>query len=1027
MRDELWFIEFGRGAALPLTPEEAPADGEPVVPCAQGRVVIETARPAPPYFATCSTYRRQIMEQHLSSLASATTQGDVVPSTSAATVSHHSVIHHQRSTFIRSATLGPQSPALRPEDLRVKPWYATDDTSSASKDSPPAAVDQSSCPAYNQFYDLQDSSSNHKETTSSRGVDAVSTRTSSIESENPRASVPRKAYMDLSDAIAMLDETCPNPEASPLMTPRTPRTPLTPHPRNKRARSKSSDNSSNYSSERLNENAKPQEKERKRPFLKKIGISMTEDRPLLAKLAPMIMGKPYLEKIGPSRAVDKPFLEKIGSSRTLDKFIFDTPKSDKRKPVDTSSRMTIAEEPEKKTPKERRDEIRGFSTGERRKSGKNFLLKMYSFETEDLEDSSLAMKAPHRDPLRGASLDDVLDSGPSSMPRINELCAMTNSDIETPSVSVAELVKCRVTTSEEIISSNSCLNSPMEVISWGNSPRRRLPRKNHELADANKNGKENESVPNSPTKRAHSSITPEKVTAVYKDLDTVKNGRQISEDILDKRKSRHDDFERRGASSDNLTKERVVTPVFAEIGGKDLNNGKGSCNSVVSTSSSVKQLHDRFESQEIFTETYADFKRRTKGNLHTSNALKRLIVREKTISPSFDLGFSSKDAALEKMKSEGSPKVRSKSVENDRKSKDKLDAHHRRSRTRSVLRKQQGVDHSNYPNEPSDQETTADSSQRRKMVHEPSQETLDLLSELQKVKSLLKTPSIDKTYETELTELKPFPKRILLTDKEFCLSIERENSVRRPSRVNTLEVVGKPAEKNSETETHSKSADKGPALFEKRCLSLDYADDERSKAEKTEPRALSLASARSPRSEDILEASEIALITCDSKSYSSDVFNTPSDEANDKTIAGISVEKEVQKIENEMKMSSKDEGTKKTHQETTKKSNNALRIGEKIEKIDSTEDNKEVHEKTELKPNHCTSETTEPPQQVSPKKKEQQQTGGEVASPKATPFRMKKRLGRISVEETVKQESFAVTKVDCKEVAVQKRAKCLPL
>lgn len=60
LRDELWFIEFGRGVALPLTPEEAPADGEPVVPCAQGRVVIESARPAQPHFATCSTYRRHL-------------------------------------------------------------------------------------------------------------------------------------------------------------------------------------------------------------------------------------------------------------------------------------------------------------------------------------------------------------------------------------------------------------------------------------------------------------------------------------------------------------------------------------------------------------------------------------------------------------------------------------------------------------------------------------------------------------------------------------------------------------------------------------------------------------------------------------------------------------------------------------------------------------------------------------------------------------------------------------------------------
>ena len=859
--------------------------------------------------------------------------------------------------------------------------------------------------------------------------------------------------MDLSDAIAMLDETCPNPDASPLNTPRTPRTPLTPHPRNKRARSKSSDNSSNYSSERLNDRSldNPKEKERKRPFLKKIGISMTEDRPLLAKLAPRIMGKPYLEKIGPSRAVDKPFLEKIGPSKTLDKFTFDTPK--KRDFIDTSSRLTIAEEPENKIVMERRDEIRGFSTGERRKSGKNFLLKMYSFETEDLEDSSLAMKAPHRDPLRGASLDDVLDTGPSSMPRINELGVMIGdgtSDAETPSTSRAELVRCRVTTSEEIISSNSGLNSPMEIISWGNSPRRRDLHKRgqeNELTPSKvseNNSKGNESVPNSPTKRAHSSLTPERVTAVYKDLDNVKNGRQSSEDILDKRKSRHELFEKRGISSDNLTKERVATPVFAEIGGKDV-NGKGSCSSVVSTTSSAKILHDRFDSQEVFTETYAEFKRRTQGNLSTSNALKRLIVREKTISPSLDICL--KDiTTIDRPRPEGSPKVRSKSAESQRSSsKDKLDVQNRRPRTRSVLRKQQGVDHTSYPTEPTDE----DANQRRKMVHEPSQETLDLLSELQKVKSSLKTPSVDKTYEVDNTmELKPFPKKILLTDKEFCLSIERENSVRRPSRVDTLpspnaSIIGR----NRSPDKREETSTLGPALFEKRCLSLDFADEDKSStAPKTEPRALSLASARSPRSEDLLEASELAFITSDSKSYSSDVFNSPTEEivgsGEEKsplaTTSGssVSVEKEVQKIEAEIRT---------FEQERASDVAKCLKRTQSKEDTRKLEDEKKAEEekRTEKTEPQTTTRSQQQQQQqqnhyaelevgsghrdlsqISPKKRSESL---EAPSPKATPFRLKKRLGKISVEESVKQESFTVNKVDCKEVAVQKRAKCLPL
>lgn len=1014
------------------------------MPCAQGRVIVESSKPAPPSFATCSTYRRVMLKHQLSMAIPVppTSSGiDIVAPCTSAPATTSILQHPHKAAFAtRSVTLGPQSPASRPEDLHVKPWYAINESIAGSsfflKDSPDYPI------GHSYDADIMTTAS------STRALDAVSTRTSSIESEQqpqkiPGAILPRKACMDLNEAIALLDEMCPNPEVSPQTTPRTP---LTPHSRNKRARSKSSDNSSNYSTERLNE--KENHKEKKRPFLKKIGLSMTEDRPFLAKFAPRLLGKPYLEKIGPSRAVEKPFLEKIGSSRTLDKFTFDTPKNDKKKDMNASRSVIAEEELEDKSAQERRDEIRSFTTGERRKSGKNFLSKMYSFETEDLEDPSLTMKkAKPRGPLRGASLDDVLDSGPSSMPRISELSAVTsNSDMNrAPSTSVAELVKCRVTTSEEIISSGTSLNSPMDIISWGNSPRRRgLPPSGTTRNGGGliKQNKSNESVPNSPTKRGHS-ITPEKVTAVYKEIHRMKPSRQASEDILDKRKSRFDKYDDpRGASSDNLTKERVVTPVFAEIGSTNI-NGKGSNSSVVSTSSSLKQFYDKYEGQEIFTETYAEFKRRTQGNFSSSNALKRLVAREKMSSPSFDLGFSSKDAALEKMKSEGSPKVRSKSVENNRqnndKESDKLDFRSRKSRHRSTLRKQQGIDHSNY----NPTELEEELSQRKKMIHEPSQETLDLLFELQKVKSSLKTPSVDKTYETDIAELKPFPKRILLTDQEFCLSIERENSVRRPSRKNTLEaknqdsVVGKSPEKKSD----------GPALFEKRCLSLDYVDDEKSATKKPEePRALSLV-ARSPRSEGTVESSDTALLSCDSKSYSSDVFNSPTEDAPEKSVLGISVEKEVKKIESEiqnLQQEKSDQPSKKVEVSKTEKSqtkkllerngkkkekSNNLRLTEKKETKGSKEEVRS--EQLSPKPNNSELEKAgnREVQQTSPKRKCQSDPAYEVtSSPKATPFRIKKRLGRVSVEETVKQESFTVNKVECKDVTnVQKRAKCLPL
>lgn len=930
--------------------------------------------------------------------------------------------------------------------------------------SPTNAVggNQSSCSVY-QSSELNNS--NYKEAILKRGIDVASTRTSSIESENPRTRMTRKACMDLNDAIALLDEIYSNNEVSPRMTPKTPRTPLTPHLRNKRARSKSSDNSSNYNGEKLNErfleNTKSNEKNRKRTFLKKIGLSMTEDKSLLTKFAPKIMGKPYLEKIGPTPPIDRFFFENIGSSKTLDKFIFNTPKIKKKQDVNTSNKKTITVKMEDKVSIERQNKIRGFTIGERRKSGKNFLLKMYSFETEDLEKKSLTMKASYRDPLRGASLDNVVDSGSSSVSRINKSCAVTNSDVETPSVSVTKLVKCRVTTSEEILSSNSCLNSSVDVISWKNSAKRKeYPERNNYITVSRsktvfKDQKNNVSVPNSPTKKLHISSIPKKNTAVNKELDKVKSNRQISEEILDKRKNKHEKFERLGVSSDNLTKERVITPVFAEISGNstDLHaNIKGSNISVVSITSDIKHLHDRYESQEICTESYVEFKRRTQSNVHTSNALKRLLVREKTICPL--LGITFKDVTEKKI-CEASPKFRSKSVENNRQSfKDQLATQSCKTRTRSMLQKQQGIDHSHYSHEYNEFESNLNECQ--KLVHEPSQETLDLLSELQKVKSLLKAPLIDKSYKIDNTmELKAFPKRILLTDKEFCLSIERENSIKKPASVNALEVNRDNSKRKSKLpEKNIDSKTLGPALFEKRCLSLDYADEEKSMVHKTESKTLFLTSAENPHSEDILQSSEIVFRNYDSKS--SNISNTSINETIEKAISGISVEKEITKIENEIKNSKQERlykaskilYVKQVEKDDANSSENVFKNdkknessitfwqSEKIETIKPAEEKRvEVHDNSEhlikQKNHYLEVDSTNHNSQVSPKKKSQGQINlidsFEINSPKATPFRMKKRLGRISIEETVKQESFAANKIDCREVAVQKRAKCLPL
>lgn len=1024
MRDELWFIEFGRGVALPLTPEEAPADGEPVVPCAQGRVVIESARPAQPHFATCSTYRRHLTHSNGTQPAGGTTAS----------------LDKGKGAISKKSV--PQSPATRPEDLGVTPWYFED----YSTDSLPGPDDQSSYPSQSQ---------NGRDTIK---PELASTRNSSMENDQsrPSSTLPRKACMDIRDAIALLDETCPNPEASPSLTPRTPRTPLTPYPRNKRARSKSSDNSSNYSNDRLSERSieNTKEKEKKRPFLRKIGISKTEDRPFLSILAPKIIGKPYLEKIGPSRAVEKPFLDHIGSSKTLDKFTFDTPRIERKKQEVPETSKSFEK------PEIVKSKVDTKSFPERRRSGKAYLSKMYSFETEDLDEA--APLKSHRDPLRGASLNDVLDAGagPSSMPHIETPSIKGNSKLKTLSTSAVELVKCRVTTSEEIVSSTTCLSSPAEATSWEYSPRRKhwakriastpkiLARRRLENPDSKQGIQSDESTPNSPTKRTISSVSPERRTFKQTDIGFIKNlefspsktRRQVSEDILDKKNNTHTQIERWGISSDNLKMSRetvIITPSSSSLRLQNqdyksslelpIQDDKPGFQSQDSKSEflgreNFKQLHDKFELQDVPTESYVEFKQRTKGQFPTSAMLRKVIAHEKVISPTYDVSDSLKieknrfefsernrTGSSERNRSESSERSRHESNERNRiesceRNKDessdkvrdleksrsadekveekstieeKLKLPVRRGTVRSVLRKQEGVDHH------SDHESDTNTSFKRskpKISHEPSQETMDLLTELRKVKSLLKTPSMEKDYDLEkLKDLTKMPKKILLTDKEFCLSIERENSIRRPSRVNS-EAVDQSLEKRRIEDKEEKLEERkkqGPALFEKRCLSLDFADDERS--HKPGTRAISLASARSPLSDTEENDSTDLALNLDSKSSCSEVFNTP-DELDGKA-------NNINVLELELKP----------------KSNHCLEVdtGNSLDQKGSP--------KRKLQPQGRTSDVYE------------------IISPRATPFRMKKRLGRISVEDTMKQESFTLDKADCKSVIVQKKTKCFPL
>lgn len=893
-----------------------PEDGEPVVPCAQGRVVIETVRHAPPHFATCSTYRKQLANRSELSRMKKTKTVDENKSSKGTAVKTTTTITLTVTTESTTAS----STVTRPENLHIKSCLSNTPTETS-----PSLIEKQSSHPLLTFDD------------NSISAELMSTRNSSVESDPLKVgtNIQRKAYMDLRDAIALLDETCPNPNTSPSVTPRsprTPRTPLTPHPRSKRARSKSSDNSSNYSNDRLSEksfeNPKVLEKSKKRPFLRKLGISMTDERPFFAKLAPKIIGKPYLEKIGPSKAVEKPYLDKIGSSKTLDKFIFEGPKCEI--PSDK-----IIEENEKLITDDKKIEIKTFS----KRSGKGFLRKMYSFETEDLEDTSV--KKHHRDPLRGTSLDDVIDTGSTSLASIQTV------EHKKPPCT-AKLVKCKVTMSEEVLSSNSCLSSSVEGPMWENSPRRKRKTKNF-LAQtitksdtlSSKEGlRSDESVPNSPTKR--------RLNVDNASGSPAKSRRQISEDILDKKLERYADFNRYAVSSDDLF--TVKNKIPANVKNDDNNSQDVRRSNHNYNKETFKQLYNRFESQEVPTESYAEFKQRTQKNIYSTSALRRVPDVNKISLPS--LNFESSFQEVKLVYDEPT-----NSTTNSAKSE------FLKIRSRSVLRKQEGIDQTS--DQECDTNTTPNRPKKQILHHQPSQETVDLLTELRRVKSLLKTPSYEKDLDLdEIKDIVKFPKKVQLTDKEFCLSVERENSIRRPKA--TCSEVG-PINDNIPVAL-------SPSFFSEQSPSIEYADDDRSP--KAEMPTISLSSAKC-RPSELEETTTDLTPICDSQSYTSDVFSSPSGDEVKQQEVSLTADT-LQHYDVDISIPVNEKGC--SSDSTTNLQNQAKTIDQY-----------------------------------------------EIMSPRVTPFKLKKRLGKISVEDTMKHENFALDKVDCRSVAVQKRTRCFPL
>lgn len=460
MGDELWFIEFGRGAALPLTPEETSTDGEPTLPCAQGRVVYETTKVVSPELINSSKFYATLIDKELK-VAECPVEKKVLwnkPVLEGCTNTNNESITRNKVMLLGRAT--------RPGNLDITPWYHEDFF---------IANSSSECTVQRN----SDSSNSHgtKELTSvlsSEKFSIIETKTPRIESVGV---TPRKAYMDLVDAIALLDETCPNQEFNPSATITTEAS-LMPYKEFKKMKSKSKQkNFHNYSHDRLNQRSfkrhRPQDKTR--PLLRKIGMSKTEDIPFMIKLTPNLgtISKPCLQKNRSRKSLEPPTTNKISS---LTKFIFDMTHDVKENSISfkhiseetdiKTKTEEINNQEEKKNIAERFKEPTTIELPIRKYSdvGQSSSVTIHSFETDDL-DTAFWRKAPHRGSLR-ASLDDIINTG-SCLSLVENLTDSSKFSTQQRCNSLDILWKHKIATNQRSVSSSIYVGSFKELDKWG--------------------------------------------------------------------------------------------------------------------------------------------------------------------------------------------------------------------------------------------------------------------------------------------------------------------------------------------------------------------------------------------------------------------------------------------------------------------------------------------------------------------------------------------------------------------------------
>lgn len=463
MGDELWFIEFGRGAALPLTPEEASTDGEPILPCAQGHIVYETTKVILPELSNGSTFHATPNSKESKVTESAAEQKILWNRSMLKSLEECANITNKNITKDRIISSGR---AARPENLDITPWYH----------------ENFSIPNSSSEYMVHrnfDSSSSH--VTKEFKLKLISKKDSSVETDTPQIEsigiTPRKAYMDLVDAIALLDETCPNQEFNPSDTIKITEASLLPYTECKKLKSKNkSRNSYNHDHDRLNQRSfkrhRPQDKNKNRSLMKKIGKSKTEEMPFLIKLSPNLgtIRKPCFQKTRSRKLLEQPTLNKISS---LKKFIFDTTHVTGNSVVNfksISETTTDVQTRIEQTNSQQEKQLRKSKTMElpiRRYSdiGQSSSVTIHSFETDDL-DTAFSRKTPLRN-YRRASLDNIIDTGSCSSLVKDMITNNSKFSMQQRFNSIDTLIKHKVTINEQSVSSSKYIGSSFtELDRW---------------------------------------------------------------------------------------------------------------------------------------------------------------------------------------------------------------------------------------------------------------------------------------------------------------------------------------------------------------------------------------------------------------------------------------------------------------------------------------------------------------------------------------------------------------------------------